>query len=133
MKNLKALLAVILVLSIGFGLLACEKKVNLQTEKDVVDHLEGFFKDEDKWEDIYEELGLYYTVNGSSKLLSSSFAQKEDDHWLAVLHVSVDGYTDAAKTNKGAFEASYVAQVTADGQVTELFIQKGITTEIYYD
>ncbi len=133
MKKIKALLAVILVLSIGFSLLACEKKVNLQTEKDVVNHLEDFFKDEDKWEDIYEELGLYYTVNGSSKLLSSSFAQKEDGHWLAVLHLSVEGYTDAAKTNKGTFEASYIAQVTADGQVTELFIQKGITTKIYYD
>lgn len=133
MKKLKALLAVILILSIGFSLLACEKKVNLQTEKDVVNHLEDFFKDEDKWEDIYEELGLYYTVNGSSKLLSSSFAQKEDGHWLAVLHVSVEGYTDTAKTNKGTFEASYVAQVTADGQVTELFIQKGLTTKIYYE
>lgn len=133
MKKIKSLLAVILILSIGVSLLACGKTVNLQTEKDVVNHLEEFFKDEDKWEDIYEELGLYYTVNGSSKLLSSSFAQKEDDHWLAVLHVSVEGYTDASKTNKGTFEASYVAQVTADGQVTELFIQKGLTTKIYYE
>lgn len=133
MKKIKSLLAVILILSIGISLLACGKTVNLQTEKDVVNHLEEFFQDEDKWEDIYEELGLYYTVNGSSKLLSSSFAQKEDDHWLAVLHVSVEGYTDAVKTNKGTFEASYVAQVTADGQVTELFIQKGLTTKIYYE
>ena len=133
MKKIKALLAVILILSIGFSLLACGKKVNLQTEEDVVNHIEDYFKDEDKWEEIYEELGLYYTVNGSSKLLSSSFAQKEDGHWLAVLHVSVEGYTDAAKTNKGIFEASYVAQVTADGQVTELFIQKGLTTKIYYE
>lgn len=133
MKKLKSLLAVILILSIGFSLLACEKKVNLQTEEDAIEYLEDYFEKEDKWEDIYEELGLYYTVNGSSKLLSSSFAQKEDGHWLAVLHVSVEGYTDAAKTDRGTFEASYVAQVTADGQVTELFIQKGITTEIYYD
>lgn len=133
MKKIKSLLAFILILSIGFSLLACEKKVNLQTEEDVVNHLEDYFKAEDKWEDVYGELGLYYTVNGSSRLLSSSFAQKEDDHWLAVLHVSVEGYTDAAKTNKGTFEASYVAQVTADGQVTELFIQKGLTTKIYYE
>lgn len=132
MKNLKSLLVVILILSIGFSLLACEKKVNLQTKEDVVEYLEDYFEEEDKWEDIYGELGLYYTVNGSSKLLSSSFAQEEDDHWLVVLHVSVEGYTDAAKTNRGAFEASYIAQVTTDGEVTDLFIQKGITTEIYY-
>lgn len=133
MKNLKSLLAVILILSIGFSLLACEKKVDLQTEEDAIEYLEDYFKEEDKWEDVYGELGLYYTVNGSSKLLSSSFAQKEDGHWLVVLHVSVEGYTDAAKTDRGDFEASYVAQVTTNGEVTELFIQKGLTTKIYYE
>ena len=42
MKSLKSLLAIILTLSIGFSLLACEKKVNLQTEDDAIEYLEDY-------------------------------------------------------------------------------------------
>lgn len=130
MKKFRTLLSVIMILAIGIGLLACEKKVNLQTESDAIEYLEDYVEEKDKWRTIATKLGLYYSVEGSSKFLSSSYAQMEDGAWTVVLHGSMTGYKDAAQTNRGSFPFSYVASVTTDGQVTELFITEGQVTEL---
>lgn len=130
MKKIKSLLAVILVLSIGFSLLACGKKVNLQTEKDAIEYLEDYVEEKDKWSNIATKLGLYYSVEGSSKFNASSYAEMNEGAWTVVLHGAMTGYKDAAQSNRGTFAFSYVATVTPDGQVTELFITEGQVTDI---
>ncbi|MBR2634519.1 MAG: hypothetical protein IKD31_02955 [Clostridia bacterium] len=130
MKSLKSLLAIILTLSIGFSLLACEKKVNLQTEDDAIEYLEDYVERNDRWRKIANELKLYSSVVGSSKFNSTSYAKIEKGSWMVVLHGSITGYTDYNETNRKTFDFSYVAWVTTDGKVSEIFTQEGCVTDI---
>lgn len=132
MKTCKALIAAVLALSIGLCLAACgSKKVNLQTEKDAIKYLEDYVEENDRWGKIADELKLYYSVVGSSKFNSTSYAKLDNGSWMVVLHGSITGYTDYNKTNKKTFSFSYVASVTPDGKVSELFVQEGKVTNIY--
>ena len=132
MKTCKALIAAVLALSIVLCLAACgSKKVNLQTEKDAIKYLEDYVEDNDRWGKIADELKLYYSVVGSSDFSSSSYAKQENGNWMVVLHGTITGYTDYNKTNKKTFSFSYVASVTSDGKVSELFVQEGKVTNIY--
>lgn len=131
MKKHSVLLAAILILSIGLCLIACgQKTVNLQTQDDAIEYLENYVEKNDRWRKVADELGLYYSVKGSEKFHSSSYANLEDGTWVVVLHVSMDGYTDYEKNNYGSFECSYIAKVTTDGQVTELLIQQGHVVDV---
>ncbi len=132
MKTCKALIAAVLALSIVLCLAACgSKKVNLQTEKDAIKYLEDYVEENDRWGKIADELKLYYSVVGSSKFNSTSYAKLDNGSWMVVLHGSITGYTDYNKTNKKTFSFSYVASVTPDGKVSELFVQEGKVTNIY--
>ena len=132
MKQIKTLIAIFLLLVIGLSLVACgEKKVNLQTEKDAIKYLEDYVEENDRWGKIADELKLYYSVVGSSKFNSTSYAKLDNGSWIVVLHGSITGYTDYNKTNKKTFSFSYVASVTPDGRVSELFVQEGKVTNIY--
>lgn len=132
MKQIKTLIAIFLILVIGLSLVACgEKKVNLQTEKDAIKYLEDYVEENDRWGKIADELKLYYSVVGSSKFSSTSYAKLDNGSWMVVLHGSITGYTDYNKTNRKTFEFSYVASVTTDGKVSELFVQEGKVTNIY--
>ena len=77
------------------------------------------------------QLKLYYSVVGSSKFNSTSYAKLDNGNWMVVLHGTITGYTDYNKTNKKTFTFSYVASVTTDGKVSELFVQEGKVTNIY--
>lgn len=132
MKICKLLVATILALSVVLCLAACgSKKVNLQTEKDAIKYLEDYVEDNDRWGKIADELKLYYSVVGSSDFSSTSYAKQENGNWMVVLHGTITGYTDYNKTNKKTFTFSYVASVTTDGKVSELFVQEGKVTNIY--
>lgn len=132
MKICKLLVATILALSVVLCLAACgSKKVNLQTEKDAIKYLENYVEENDRWGKIADELKLYYSVVGSSKFNSTSYAKLDNGSWMVVLHGSITGYTDYNKTNKKTFSFSYVASVTPDGKVSELFVQEGKVTNIY--
>ena len=132
MKTCKALIAAVLALSIVICLAACgSKKVNLQTEKDAIKYLEDYVEENDRWGKIADELKLYYSVVGSSKFNSTSYAKLDNGNWMVVLHGTITGYTDYNKTNKKTFTFSYVASVTTDGKVSELFVQEGKVTNIY--
>lgn len=131
MKKIKLLISVLLLVSIGVALIACEAKVNLKTEQEAINYLEDYIEKNDKWGRIADELCLYYTVKGTAKFNSTSFAKDENGTWLVVIHGSITGYTDYNQTQKGTFEFSYVAEVTTDGNVKELFIQSGRVTEVY--
>ena len=132
MKTLKRVFCLLLVLLIIGCLCACGvKKVNLQTEKDAIKYLEDYVEENDRWGKIADELKLYYSVVGSSKFNSTSYAKLDNGSWTVVLHGSITGYTDYNKTNKKTFSFSYVASVTPDGKVSELFVQEGNVTNIY--
>ena len=132
MKICKLLVATILALSVVLCLAACgSKKANLQTEKDAIKYLENYVEENDRWGKIADELKLYYSVVGSSKFNSTSYAKLDNGSWMVVLHGSITGYTDYNKTNKKTFSFSYVATVTPDGKVSELFVQEGKVTNIY--
>lgn len=132
MKQTKTLIAIFLILAICLSLVACgKKKVNLQTEKDAIKYLEDYVEENDRWGKIADELKLYYSVVGSSKFNSTSYAKLDNGSWMVVLHGSITGYTDYNKTNKKTFSFSYVASVTPDGKVSELFVQEGKVTNIY--
>ena len=131
MKYVKLFIVISLIFAFAFGSVACGQKVNLQTEDAAIAHLENYVAEKDEWSDIADELRLYYTIKGSGKFKSSSFANLTGDTWLVVLHGSITGYTDYNQTNKGTFEFSYVAEVKTDGTVKKLFIQSGKVTDIY--
>lgn len=131
MKQIKTLIAIFLILVIVLSLVACGgKKVNLQTETDAIKYLEDYVEENDRWSKIADELKLYYSVVGSSNFSSTSYAKQDNGNWMVVLHGTITGYTDYNKTNKKTFTFSYVASVTTDGKVSELFVQEGKVTNI---
>ena len=132
MKKITVLITIVLIFAISLGLVACNKKVDLRTETAAISHLKDYIAEKDEWGAIADELRLYYTIKGSGKFLSSSFANLTDDTWLVVLHGSITGYTDYNQTNYGTFNFSYVAEVKTDGTVKKLFISSGLTSDIYY-
>ena len=120
MKRFRILLAAILVVTIVFGLLACKKKIDLQTEKEAIQYLQEYVEDNNKWKKIANTLGLSTSTKAKISFKSSSYAQMEDGTWTVVLHGSMSG---------SAF--SYMASVSTDGNVAEIGVIAGTANNVH--
>ena len=123
MKTHKTILVAILIFAIGCSLIACSKKVKLETSADAIAYLENYIEENDQWKHIASKVASstymknYYSKS-NCEFLSSSTAKKDGDDWIVVLHGSI----------KGCCTFSYIASVTTDGQVSEIATREGIVT-----